>query len=232
MIRENTKPWFFISNALEINQIQLPKNITQHIKAKRLPNGSQIMLFNQNAKVAQAKLESVNLATIISYVSQQKSNDIRVAIPYCEPRIISACLIQAVELGASTVYLTHTDYSYSNASHKRIQQKHIDKWQLQMIQACQQSENPYIPKLILEQDLPELLNKNTNFIVMGFCEQRLQLDTKKPSILFIGPEGGFSPKEQNLFIKNQAQCLKIGDNILKVTTAVTAGLTAILMQEK
>ena len=231
MIRNNSKPWFYLESELNLGSIKLSQDICQHLKAKRLEPNAQIVLFNTKGILASATLEQNNCAIITELEQPKSEHKIELALPYCEPKLISQCLIQAVELGASRIYLTHTEYSYSNASHKRIQAKHIEKWQLQMIQACQQSENPFIPELIVNQTLKELINKPADLIVMGFSSQTIKL-TEKPAILFVGPEGGFSPKEQQLFINHNAQCLHIGTNILKVATAVTAGLTALQIFNK
>lgn len=226
MIREHTKPWFFIDSEFDSQPEPLSKEVIQHIKAKRLNIGQEIILFNSKYYQVLAKLITPEFAKIIDKkLIQKPKQSIELALPYCDPKLISCCLIKATELGASKIYLVHTEYSYSNASYKRIQDKHFIKWQKQIIEACQQAENIFIPKIIPDTKLTDLMEKNANKVVMGFEATPLCLEQHN-TILFVGPEGGFSQKEAELF-DQKVQCLHINSNILKIETAVTAGLTII-----
>ena len=44
--------------------------------------------------------------------------------------------------------------------------------------------------------------------------------TAQPSVLAIGPEGGFTPEEVDTFLNNQFSAVQLGDRILRVETAV------------
>lgn len=226
MIREHTKPWFFLNSEFDDKLVPLSQEVIQHIKVKRLKLSQEIILFNRNNCQALAKLITSELVEIINKQIIPKPNySLELALPYCDPKLISSCLIKATELGSSKIYLVHTEYSYSNASHKRIQEKHFIKWQKQIIEACQQAENIFIPEIVPDTKLTTLMAKTANKVVMGFAETPLDLEQAN-TILFVGPEGGFSPKEHALFDK-KVQCLNIGKTILKVETAVTAGLAII-----
>ena len=224
MIRSNSQPWFFIDADLLCQDYNLSQDIIIHIKAKRLKVGQIIMLFNRSATLAEAELLSTSKAKVISTcMAQNPKHELALSLPYTDPKTISNCLIKATELGCQKIYLTHTEYSYSNGWHNKINDKHHEKWQKQIIQACQQSENQFIPEIIFNKNIEDLLALEATPIVLGFNKSDLKLCTK-PSIIFVGPEGGYSPKEQQQFYNRSARTINFGNTILKVETAATAGL--------
>ena len=53
-------------------------------------------------------------------------------------------------------------------------------------------------------------------------------DKNKSYILFIGPEGDFSPKEREIILKNDKfKSFSLGKNILRSETAAMAGLVLL-----
>ena len=227
MIRTNTKPWFYLDISLTIGHCLLPETIVRHIKAKRLRPGNEIILFNNTNKVALATIVNADSVEIINVTAQTAHKQtINISLPYSDPKITSNCLIKSAELGCDTIYITHTDYGYSNGWHKRIANKHIEKWNKLLIQACQQCENPFIPKIILDNKLKDLLNLDYEHVILGFCKKTTNF-TKKSTLLYVGPEGGFSPNELLLFNQHDALCLNLGNTVLRIETAATAGLATI-----
>ena len=46
----------------------------------------------------------------------------------------------------------------------------------------------------------------------------------KERILFIGPEGGWSPQEKNFFASQRLSCFSMGERVIRAENAPTVGL--------
>lgn len=224
MIRIKALPWFYQA---EIRRT-ISQEVQQHLKVRRIKTNQQIIIFNGLGQKAICKIINTNELEILQYEQAMKNPfELRLALPYCELKTMNHIITQATELGCSHIDIVHTEYSCSNASHKRIQKKHIEKWHLLTTQACQQSENPYLPIISLENKLASHieLNKNKQQVVLGFTNEPASINKAKDTVLYVGPEGGFSPFEAELF--SNAICLCTNKNVLRVETAVVSGLSII-----
>lgn len=226
MIRNETSPWFHMECELKIGEISLSNDVAKHMYVKRIKNGDIIFLFNKQRQLGRALITGKDKAIIetVETIAETKQM-IQIAIPYSEPKLISKCIIKATELGCANIDIIHTQYSMSNGFHKKINNKHLEKWRSQIIQACQQSENIFIPNITIDIKLADHIekSKDSNIIVMGFTKDEIQLNKAKTT-LYVGPEGGFSQEEVKLFNNYQAQCLHVNNNVLRVETALCSGL--------
>lgn len=227
MIRLNSLPWFYQQ---EISEHVCPK-MAAHIKAKRLKPLQKIITFDGSGKTALCELINLNKIKLISTKQKKRSHNIILALPYCDIKTMNNIIIKATELGCSKIDIIHTEYSYSCGSHKRINQKNLDKWQIQMQQACQQAENPFMPIINYNIELKNHLTSyhNTQKYVLGFDKNPEQIKPNNEAVLYVGPEGGFSQAEAELFKESNTICLSFGQNILKVETATISGLALLLM---
>lgn len=55
------------------------------------------------------------------------------------------------------------------------------------------------------------------------------IDTDNPLEIFIGPEGGWSPKEIEMFHSHNIPVVSLGNQILRAETAVVAALSAVML---
>ena len=80
--------------------------------------------------------------------------------------------------------------------------------------------------------LDEVYNYYSDFdYVMAHEETSISLRTgelKNDTVLFVGPEGGFSERELSLNKKNAGEFISLGKNRLRAETAVTAFLSQYL----
>jgi 16S rRNA (uracil1498-N3)-methyltransferase len=111
------------------------------------------------------------------------------------------------------------------------------RWQKIMVSAAEQSEHVFVPKINPIQDLSDaLILAEKNIFVAA---ERLAVDTSDlasqktfavPTVnLFIGPEGGWSAAELELFKKHGAKFISFGKNILRSETACIAGTVIALL---
>jgi 16S rRNA (uracil1498-N3)-methyltransferase len=111
------------------------------------------------------------------------------------------------------------------------------RWQKIMISASEQSEQVFVPKINPIQDLADALTlseKNIFVAAERLAENESDLAGQKTFVaetvnLFIGPEGGWSAGELELFKKHGAKFISFGKNILRSETACIAGATIALL---
>jgi 16S rRNA (uracil1498-N3)-methyltransferase len=108
-----------------------------------------------------------------------------------------------------------------------------------MYEASKQCERANVPECFELTNLHEILKKNCKII--AFCERCAELSlhdycNKTPIqkgdkvLVIIGPEGGFSQKEFEMFKNHEIPMLTLGDLILKAETAVTVALGNIIYE--
>lgn len=113
------------------------------------------------------------------------------------------------------------------------------RWQKIIVEACQQSERVYIPAIQEPINLDQVLNSISGQIIIA--QERTEssnINTALENIkfneivhLFIGPEGGWSQRELELFNKHKAVNLNLGKRILRSETAAVA-ISALLIYAK
>ena len=133
---------------------------------------------------------------------------------------------KATELGVSEVFPTQSEFTNS----ERINQ---DRLQAHAIEAAEQCGGTYVPKVHTICKLIDTLEKWPKDRNIFFCNEDNLKPTRELSDLpkgawaiFIGPEGGFSKSEKNLFLRNpKTFSMSLGPRILRADTAAVAALT-------
>ena len=144
---------------------------------------------------------------------------------------------KSTELGVRGVYPVLTD---NCAVKKDVAQAKVEKWQKVMFEASKQCERAKIPTCFEVTALPDVFKKNFDRIIV-FGERSTEQSLKQylrlnkiqkgeKILVVIGPEGGFSQKEFDLFREKNLPIISLGDLILKADTAVTVALGDIVYE--
>ena len=105
-----------------------------------------------------------------------------------------------------------------------------------IIESSEQSDQLNIPQVVSALNLEEFLHslKKEDVVLFGDISSKnndltqLIEDKNKNYILFVGPEGDFSPKEREIILKNDKfKSFSLGKNILRSETAAMAGLVLL-----
>ena len=105
-----------------------------------------------------------------------------------------------------------------------------------IIESSEQSDQLNIPQIVSALNLEEFLHslKKEDVVLFGDISSKnndltqLIEDKSKNYILFVGPEGDFSPKEREIILKNDKfKSFSLGKNILRSETAAMAGLVLL-----
>lgn len=238
-------PHFFInSNDVKSGKviIQDKENFNHIVKSLRIKIGEKLLLIDENQIQYETNvLEIENKKLIVEVSKSYKSNrklDFNLYLAQSPLRSDAQNFIveKATELGVEGVYPTYTD---NCALNKNVVEKKIQKWQRIMYEASKQCERAYVPKCYDITDLQTVINSGNKII--AFCERSADMTLReycqKNSIkkddnltVIIGPEGGFSQNEFELFKQNNVAMLTLGDLILKAETAVVVALGNIIYE--
>ena len=140
---------------------------------------------------------------------------------------------KATELGVKGIYPVHTD---NCALKEDLIDKKIEKWQKIMYEASKQCERADIPTCFERTTFEKLFKQFDRVFV--FCERVAEktlkdidsVNNNESILVVIGPEGGFSQREFDLFKNEEVEMLTLGELILKAETAVTVGLGNIIYE--
>ncbi|MCX6112341.1 MAG: RsmE family RNA methyltransferase [Proteobacteria bacterium] len=129
---------------------------------------------------------------------------------------------KAVELGVDVIIPIETEYSrpFGPESYPKL----IERWQKIADQALSQCKRIFKCRIDNVTKIQDAIN-NKNFdekMFFHFGGEKLNNDSIKEGrshLFIIGPEGGFSPNEVDLFNKNNIKFYSLTDNILRTETA-------------
>ena len=195
--------------------------------------GDSIRFGQLNGPIGIAKLvrkDDSELLLELEYSAQAPVRPIPCTLVMALPRPkVARRLIQAIcSLGVEELHLINT-YRVE----KSFWQSHyLEEAQLQhqLILGLEQSGSTTMPEVFqhrlfrpfAEDRLPEILQNKMGLIAHPYAEKKCPVGIDTPSVLIVGPEGGFTEFEVNLLANQGAIPVSMGNRILRVETAVPA----------
>lgn len=208
-------------------------------KVLRMRIGDEVSVFDGNGWEYSVKLtkttNSFSLGDIVDQKLHEKSQNITVVQALPKNLKIEFILQKCTELGVTRLIFFESEYSQIDAT--RISKDKVQRWRAICVGACEQSGRVFVPEVILwTEDRDSLIhfckNQNRSNIFLDFNGKSLKetADLELNDLgIFVGPEGGFSPKERGSFSENGFIPVKISDNILRSETAGMAFLAQLAM---
>lgn len=238
-------PHFFISSkSLNHNKINiLDENNIFHIAITlRCKVNEIIKLVDENHVVYEVNIDNISkkiieTTVLKSYKSKRISPyNISLAQGVLNSDDEYDVIKMATELGISTIYPILTDNS---SVKKDIVLKKISKFEKIAYEAAKQCERANIPNIIAKRTLDDLVcDKSFDkvFIFSEIEEKYTLKDYFKENIInknyniliVIGPEGGFSKREFEIFKQFKLPQFTLGNLILKAPTACVASISNLL----
>ncbi len=240
-------PHFFIkshqvtADTVEISDKENYQHIARTLRAKV---GESLLLIDENQIQYETIIAEITNSKIIANIQKSYPSkrflDFELYLAQTPLRSDAQSFIieKATELGVAGIYPVCTD---NCALNKSVIEKKIQKWQKIMYESSKQCERAQIPQMYPIAKLEELIvSKNFDKVIV-FCE-RIAFKTIRDSfrekplkkgdrlLVVIGPEGGFSQKEFDMFKSSDVEMLTLGDLILRAETAVTVGLGNIIYE--
>lgn len=242
-------PHFFINSKDVIDGAQVvisDKDTVRHLaKSLRLRKGEKLLLIDEHQIQYETTVTEVSGSEICvnidkTYKSQRKLLfNLYLAQSPLRSDAQNLVMEKATELGVEAVFPVNTDNCALSGS---VIEKKIGKWQRIMFEASKQCERAYIPKCLELTNLESILNlRAEGYRVIAFCERltdfslheyckKYPINENDNLVVIIGPEGGFSQREFELFKQQNIPMLTLGELILKADTAVTVALGNIIYE--
>lgn len=239
-------PHFFIDsknkldNKIIINDSENYRHIARALRARV---GEKLLLIDESQIQYETSIAEINSNEIICEIDKfypsKRDLDFDLYLAQSPLRSDAQLTImeKATELGIRAVYPVITD---NCALNKSVLEKKHEKWQKVMYEASKQCERAKIPtcfepttlEKVLEKDFDKILVMAERSTEISFKEYLQQNPIKKGEkvIVIIGPEGGFSQAEFDLFKNKNLPLISLGDLILKAETAVIVTLGDIVYE--
>ena len=231
-------PRFYLPTALAPHTtLNLPDNIIRHIHVLRLNAGDSITLFNGTGNDFAATLQTIGKrhAECHIHAQRQPENESPLAITLVQAvssgERMDFTLQKSVELGVRAIQPIISERCVVRLSGDRAD-KRVQRWQDIVIAACEQSGRSIVPTVLpivsfsdyLRQMPPELhlmmsLRRATTLRDIAPAPQTLRL--------MIGPEGGWTPAEEQAALEAGVQTITLGKRVLRTETASLAALAAM-----
>ncbi|MFB9869082.1 16S rRNA (uracil(1498)-N(3))-methyltransferase [Vreelandella sulfidaeris] len=149
------------------------------------------------------------------------------------PRMLARTLEHVTALGVKEITLLHTkrvEKSYWQSPELRA-----DKIHQHLVLGLEQARDTQLPTVtlskgfrpFLDQQLPDLLSQRRGLVAHPGMPNPCPRDIAVPTLLLVGPEGGFIPWEVDQLLAAGCEGMHLGPRILRVETAVTALLSRL-----
>jgi 16S rRNA (uracil1498-N3)-methyltransferase len=212
---------FFISDLDIIHQIK---------KVLRLQIGDRVIFLNGNGELFFSEIKQINGEQIFFEVykkenHQLKKQKINLYFSVLKKDKVEWVLQKGTELGVDNFFPIISDRTEKN-NFKKERALHIIK------EAVEQSERIFMPEF---HDVEKLSNvliglKSDETFYLDFDCQKINLAEvrQKNNInIFVGPEGGWSSKDKNIFNDFNIKSFSLGDFVLRAETASIAVLAVL-----
>lgn len=215
---------FLYNQNAGLNELEIKGDDFKHLKVRRVKVNDILEVRNMlDFKAYKYKITQLNRVAILSLISHEAlpKQDfwLELAWSVIDEKEIEKTLPILNELGVKTIFFVYSDFSQKNI---KLDFKRFERILISSSQQCGRND---IINLQILQNTKELLNLGKNVILLDFVNDKLGTKIAKDDILFIGPEGGFSQKEREIF------CNKIGlksTNTLRSVTAVMSVAAKLL----
>ena len=225
----NIRLFFEKSLSLNLNTT-LDKSQSHYLsKVMRINVGKSFSLFNQSGEW-EAKVENINKGIVEFLVTKKlrsanSEKEIWLAFAPIKLNYLNLMIQKATEIGVTRFIPILTERTVV----RKLNDKRLNKI---IIEASEQSNRLNIPSLdkLIKLDAFLKLNKNTNIIFgdLNTDNKKIDIKSKNPLCVLIGPEGDFSLKERENILKlKNIIPLKINDNILRSETAAISMISII-----
>ena len=215
---------FYLENLEIINHIiELTKEESKHFKVLRIKDYEQISVTDGKGNFYKCLIEPSDSKNILLRVLESLPNNnennkqIDLLFSNLQNKSSNELIIEkACELGVKNIYIFFSDRSQS----KNV---NIDRLKTKAISALKQSNRSLLPSITIianTTELEKIMDDYPSIVLGDMVKSENDLVNKEKILILVGPEGGFSKEELELFDNHKSVVkLKLGSSILKTETA-------------
>ena len=216
-----------------------PAEANHALRVLRLGKGDRLQLMNGRGIIADAEIMDLGdsrrpkeapcrILSLREITPPAHPLTLCVAPP--RGKAFDLVLKAAVELGISAIQPILCEYGVARPEDAS------DSWQETLVAAMKQSSNPFLPLLLPPMEFSKALESSSGVAGLfgaspaaeATAFQRLTPQTANSiARVWVGPEGGFAPQEEEALLKAGAIPVTLGRCVLRVETAVPALLGCI-----
>lgn len=218
---------FYSENIPEKNELsELDKRESAHLfKTLRAKPGDKIILMDGKGTNAEAEVDSNKGIRVISkkiHAEPRVKLFLYIAVP--RKQKMDSLLKQCAETGVWKIIPMITERSISTPEKEST----LERWKSILMEGCKQSGNPFAPGIELPVKFSEAIEQIEKEAQDAYYGSPYPKDepewTENPNKAWlVGPEGGFSEKEEKMMIESGAKALRIGPWTMRVETAAVCG---------
>jgi 16S rRNA (uracil1498-N3)-methyltransferase len=227
---------FFVGSTLEADRLNAPirtpslELVHQLKNVFRLVTGDEVILFDGSGYDFTARIDGFDKESVSFTITGKSVNTI---VSRRETWLFASLVKKdtfewiaekATELGVSHIVPVISDRSVKQGLNTERLQKIIRE-------AAEQSGRATLPKLYDILELAECVEKfkDVKSVAWEPSEEKFyREDLEKIQGVYIGPEGGWTEREIDLFINENIPVCSLGPQILRAETAVVAALAQIV----
>lgn len=220
----------------EVTLFTLTADSQKHvIQVLRMKMGDALHLTNGKGLLCRAIIQSADKKNTIVQIQsvqffEKQTIEVSIGISLLKnANRLEWFLEKATELGISAIYLLQCD---------RTEKQHFryDRFNGILIAAMLQSQQTWLPILHEPILVENIIHTSTQVIkLIAHCENAEKTSLQKVTIkantiILIGPEGDFSPKEIELATENNFSPVSLGNTRLRTETAGVVAATLLMLQ--
>ncbi|MBS0630115.1 MAG: 16S rRNA (uracil(1498)-N(3))-methyltransferase [Verrucomicrobia bacterium] len=210
---------FFLNSPFQKGKTKLDQEEFHHLKVMRSEVGEIIDLVNGKNQLAKAQIASLekNSATleILEIITAPAPpRQIILAQAYLRPKNLDLVIEKGTELGATAVWLFPGDRSEKDS----LSDNQSHRLQTLTISALKQCGRLDLPSIIEMPPLSKWTHLPPGDLYFGDLHSHTPFRPTGDTTIFIGPEKGFSPKEEE-WLRQRAKGVKLSPHILRAETA-------------
>ena len=194
----------------------------------RKSDGDRIMLIDGKGTRAIAVIENQQVRIVSREAVQRIVPELHLFFsPPHNRNSTDTILDQAAELGIASITPIITENSVSKP------EKPATRWGKRLVEACKQSKNPFLPGigdvLTLKDAVEKTKSQGLTSLFGCLAENTAGIGIPESAKFawFVGPEGGFSPKEEELMKNSGFIPMRLPGWTLRAETACIAGTAFI-----
>lgn len=213
-------------------QVSLPERESQHLfKTLRGRTGDLVMLIDGRGTVATARVEDgKRLFVIEKKTLAEPELKIHLFISPPKHNKMDQLLTQCCETGVWSITFVIAEHSVVRPDEGAVP----ERWNVHLSEGCKQSKNPFIPRLGEVISFSGMVEKIKGRKIPAFYgsvgkpESGQKKTWTSDAAWIVGPEGGFSPAEEECMKASGFIPFNIGRWIMRVETAAIAGAVILM----
>lgn len=225
--------YLFFADDITTEIVSLDAGEARHAaQVLRIQAGDRLHITNGCGQIATGIVERIGKYELVVQIAerttiQRQRAAVHLFIGLPERDAFERVLSDATALGVCRIVPVIADFCQKGWWQSQWE-KQEERYRQKMIVAMKQSQYPYIPELTVPYKVDAAVAMATGLGIVADPEGKPLQESLQESIsCYIGPPGGFSPREQDLFVKQEISGVQIANARLRTELATVVLLSQI-----